>query len=106
MQPGVLGLMGYYQVMSKPSRRGSAMGRRVRVTLDSSAYAGVQTLARHAGVSVSRQVRELVAVALDSIEDAGLEALAHDRLSDVSGRVWVSHDEVLRRLGISERRRS
>lgn len=70
---------------------------RINAVLDPPLFGAIVALARRDRVSVSQKTRELLAEALDLVEDIGLARLAREDMKDRS-RAPVSLKEMKRRL--------
>ncbi len=66
--------------------------------LEPPVYATVKRLADLDGVSLSQKVRDLVRVALELLEDAGLEVIVHQRRKNPAPS--IPHAELKRRFRI------
>ena len=71
---------------------------RIHAELDPPVYRAVERLARLTGVSLSRQVCNLVSFALADLEDDVLEAFAEERRRTWKRTQPLSTQEVRRRL--------
>ena len=74
---------------------------RVNTVLEEPLFHAVQSLAERDRVSLSQKVRDLVREALELVEDEGLETLVERRRSASRRSIWLSHDEVRRRLKVT-----
>lgn len=73
---------------------------RVNAVLEPPLFRVVERLAKTDRVSLSEKVRDLVRVAVELVEDEGLESLARERQRRAPRARWLSHAEVRRRLKI------
>lgn len=75
-----------------------ARNPRVNVVLDRALCDAVAHLARRAGISVSSQVRDLVARALETEEDVALEGLAECRERTFNRGRALSHPQIWKKI--------
>lgn len=84
-----------YTIVGEPM---SARNPRVHTVLEPPLYRVVSSLAKSRGLSLSQAVRDLVAEAVELIEDRGLEAFAEERRRTFDPRRALTTDQVRRLL--------